>query len=199
MSTVTPGLVPMLSVEEGARVGGAIGMRPEMANIHFYRMLLNSPHVGLVENHINDEILWKGLLAARPEANRLRELAIMRVAWASGSEYMWAHHYSPTVDKQLPGHRPIDVLGVREGATHAAFGDAEKAVMNAVDEMIGDGRISAATVAALRAGLESDGELVELCWVIGIWNALASVMKSLEVPLEEGYQAWAPDGVGPAQ
>jgi alkylhydroperoxidase family enzyme len=197
MSTVTPGLVPMLSVEEGARVGGAIGMRPEMANIHFYRMLLNSPHVGLVENHINDEILWKGLLAKRPEANRYRELAIMRVGWVSGSEYLWAHHYAPVVDKKLPGHRPDNVMGVRQGAAYEGFDEGEKAVMNAVDEMLRDGRVSAGTVTALRSHLESDGELVELVWVIGVWNALASVMKSLETPLEEGYEAWAPDGVGP--
>ncbi len=198
MSTDEPqGLVPMLSVEDAARAAVAAGMREEMSRIHFYRMLLNSPQSGRVENEINDRILWEGRLTVRPEATRLRELAIMRVAWVTRSEYLWAHHFSPTVDVDLPGRRPSDVLGVREGAAYPGFGPAERAVMHAVDEMVRDDRISEETLGALSSLLADDGEVVEICYVIAIWRALTTLMATFQVPLEPGYQAWAPDGRRP--
>lgn len=191
------GLIPMLPVEEAARIAVEVGMREEMSRIHFYRLLMNSPQSARVENEINDRILWEGRLTVRPEATRLRELAIMRVAWATGSEYLWAHHYAPTVDVDLPGKRPADVLAVREGADHPGFGPAERAVMRAVDEMVRDDRISPETLDDLRSELANDGEVVEICYVIAIWRALTTLMATFEVPLEPGYRAWAPDGRRP--
>lgn len=192
------GLIPMLSVEASAEIAVATGLREEMSRIHFYRLLMNSPQSARVENEINDRILWEGRLTVRPEATRLRELAIMRVAWVTGSEYLWAHHYAPTVDVDLPGKRPADVLAVREGAAHPSFGPAERAVMRAVDEMVRDDRISEPVVHELRSLLADDGEVVELCYVIAIWRALTTLMATFQVPLEPGYQPWAPDGLAPA-
>ena len=121
----------------------------------------------------------------------------MRLAWVTGSEYLWAHHYSPTVDKELPGKRPDNVLGVRDGAAFEDFDDAERAVMRAVDELVRDDRVSPATFEDLRSHLANDGELVELVYVIAIWRAITQIMATFEVPLEEGYVPWAPDGVAP--
>lgn len=189
----------MLDEETAAVAAAEAGMRPEMARIHFYRQLLNSPQAGRVENEINDRILWEGRLTVRPEANRLRELAIMRVAWVAQSEYLWAHHFSPTVDVDLPGHRPDHLLGVREGASYAGFGEAERVVMQAVDEMISHGKILRPTVERLREHLADDGELVELCYVISIWHALTRLMATFETELEPAYEPWAPDGQAPGQ
>ncbi|MDA0645968.1 MULTISPECIES: carboxymuconolactone decarboxylase family protein [Nonomuraea] len=193
------GLIPMLPVEEAARIAVEAGMREEMSRIFFYRLLLNSPQSARVENEINDRILWEGRLTRRPEATRLRELAIMRVAWVTGSTYLWAHHYAPTVDVDLPGKRPADVLGVREGAAYEGFGPAERAVMRAVDEMARDDRVSEKTLGDLKEVLANDGEVVEICYVIAIWRALTMLMDTFQVPLEPGYQPWAPDGRRPGE
>jgi alkylhydroperoxidase family enzyme len=189
--------VPMLPEDEAARIAGDVGMRSEMARIHFYRILLHSPQVGRVQNEINDRIQWEGQLTVRPEGTRLRELAIMRLAWVTGSSYAWAHHFSPTVDVDLPGRRPDNVLGVREGSGHAGFTQAERLTMRAVDEVVRDARVSPGTLTELRGELADDGELVELCYVIAIWKAITEVMATFDPPLEAAYQAWAPDGVGP--
>ena len=93
--------VRMLSEDEAAGIAADVGMRPEMARIHLFRILLNSPSVGRVQNELNDRILRQGELTARPEATALRELAIMRLAWVMGSSYAWAHHFYPTVDVDL--------------------------------------------------------------------------------------------------
>ena len=189
--------VRMLSEDEAAGIAADVGMRPEMARIHLFRVLLNSPSVGRVQNEVNDRILRQGELTARPEATALRELAIMRLAWVMGSSYAWAHHFYPTVDVDLSGRRPDNVLGVREGSGHAGFTQAERLTMQAVDEMVRDARVSPGTLAGLRGELASDGELVELCYVIAMWKAVTEVMATFDPPLEANYEAWAPDGVRP--
>ena len=190
-------IVPLLSVAAAESIAQSAGLRPEMSRISFYRMLLHSPQIAKVEGEINDRILWEGQLTRRPEANRLRELAIMRLAWVTHSSYLWAHHFSPTVDKELPGVHPSDLLGVRDGVEHEGFGSAEKAVMAAVDEMVAHGEVSPETVEHLRGALGTNGELVELLYVIAIWRAITMLMATFRVPLEDHYSAWPPDGRGP--
>ena len=67
-------------------------------NTNLHKLLVNSPEMARAFNGIGGYIRFKSKLDPR-----LRELAIMRVAWVTGSEYLWAHHYSPTVDVDLPG------------------------------------------------------------------------------------------------
>jgi alkylhydroperoxidase family enzyme len=108
----------------------------------------------------------------------------MRLAWVTGSSYAWAHHFSPTVDIDLPGRRLANVLSVREGSAHAGFTQAERLTMQAVDEMVRDARVSPGTLTELRGELADDGELVELCYVIAIWKAITEVMATFDPPLE---------------
>ena len=44
----------------------------------------------------------------------------------------------------------------------------------------------------------TDRERIELVATIGNWKMISEVLKSLEVPLDEGFAAWPPDGVSPA-
>jgi hypothetical protein len=39
--------------------------------------------------------------------------------------------------------------------------------------------------------------LVELVTAISAWRMVASILQSLEVPLEEGVSSWPPDGRSP--
>ena len=121
----------------------------------------------------------------------------MRVAWLTRSEYMWAHHYHPMVDKDLPGKRPSNVLAVRDGLAHPDLNDAERVTIRAVDEMVNGTGASPETIETLRSLLANDGEVVELVYVVAIWHALTKLMASFRVPLEPEYSAWAPDGRSP--
>lgn len=185
----------MLPIQEAETAAAGIGVRPEMAAIHFYRLLFQSPIVGRVEHEIN-EILWKGVLAQKEETRRLRELVIMRIAWATGCEYMWAHHFSPVVDKGIPGIRPADVLRVRQWQSDPELSDLDRLVLRGTDEMIQGARVEPETLAALREHL-SDPEATELIYVMAIWRAIASIMFSVGVTIEPGYESWPPDGLSP--
>jgi hypothetical protein len=41
--------------------------------------------------------------------------------------------------------------------------------------------------------------LIELVTAIGAWQMIASILHSLEVPLEEGVSSWPPDGRRPSR
>ena len=40
--------------------------------------------------------------------------------------------------------------------------------------------------------------LLELVSAIGLWRMVSGVLRSLEVPLEEGVSSWPPDGAAPS-
>jgi alkylhydroperoxidase family enzyme len=190
--------VPMVAADVAPELFQRHGLRPQLASLNLYRMLLNSPPVAKLENEINMLIVRAGVLTQRPEALRLRELAIMRLCWKTGDEYVWSHHLQPIVDTDMPGAEELgNKLGVREGADFAGFDEAERCVVRAVDEMVDHGVLADATVGCLRSHLVNDGELVELVYSIALWRAISSVTMSLGVPLEAAYQSWPPDGRRP--
>jgi hypothetical protein len=41
--------------------------------------------------------------------------------------------------------------------------------------------------------------LVELVVAIGNWGLFARLLKSLDVPLDDGMEPWPPDGCGPEE
>lgn len=190
--------VPMVAADVAPDLFERHGLRRELAQLNLYRMLLNSPPVAKLENEINMLIVRAGSLTRRPEALRLRELAIMRLCWKTGDEYVWSHHLSPIVDTNFPGAEDLgNKLGVREGVDFEGFDDAERSVVRAVDEMVDHGVLAESTVRDLRSHLEGDDELVELVYSMALWRAISSVTMSLGVPLEDAYASWPPDGRRP--
>jgi hypothetical protein len=86
---------------------------------------------------------------------------------------------------------------VRDWRGFAGFGAAERAVLAATDETLETGSISAATWRSCETALGSAENLLELVAAIGNWRLFSSLLRSLEIPLEEGVAAWPPDGRRP--
>ena len=80
--------------------------------------------------------------------------------------------------------------GQRENLTVAR----ERAVLAATDEMLAGGTISPETWAACEKYVGAREELLELVAAIGTWRMISSLLRSLEIPLEEGVEPWPPDG-----
>jgi alkylhydroperoxidase family enzyme len=88
-----------------------------------------------------------------------------------------------------------DLLGVRDWQGHNGFGPIERAVLAATDDVVRDGAVSAESWAACERELPCDRTvLIELVTAIGAWRMVASILHSLEVPLEDGVVSWPPDG-----
>lgn len=182
--------VRRLPAEEAKQAAAGVGIPEFMADLAVFQVLLNNPPVAGAVNELLSTLLWKGSLDAR-----LRELLIMRIGWVTGSVYEWTQHWR--VATQL-GIDPDDVLAVRDWASSDRFGAAERAVLKATDETLEDGTISAETWAECAAAIGDDAQLVELVIAIGNWRLFSALLKSLDVPLEDGVEPWPPDGRQPA-
>lgn len=181
--------VARLSPAEAAAAAEAAGIPAYMADLSVFRVLLHHPALARALNDLLATLLWRGALDAR-----LRELVIMRIGWVTASEYEWTQHWR--VAKGI-GMTDDDILGVRDWPAHRGFGPAERAVLAATDETLATGTISAATWAACAEHVGGADALVELVVAIGHWRMYSSLLRSLAVPLEEGVQAWPPDGRRP--
>lgn len=186
---MTEGRIPRLAPELARVVATEAGIPEFMADLSVFQVLLHNPNVAAALNEMLRRLLWEGSLDAR-----LRELVIMRLGWSTGSEYEWTQHWR--VARQL-GVDEEDLLAVRDWQSSNRFGPIEQAVLAATDDVVATGAISEATWARCAELLPDPAQLVELVVAIGNWSLFSSLLRSLEIPLEEGVAPWPPDGQAP--
>ncbi len=161
-----------------------------MAELSIFQMLLNHPRLARTFNDFLATMLWHGALDPR-----LRELVIMRIGWLTACDYEWTQHWRVACGL---GVSADDLLGVRNWREHKGFGPTERAVLAATDDLVREGAVSAESWAACERELQCDRKtLIELVTAIGGWRMVASILHSLEVPLEDGVASWPPDGKSP--
>jgi alkylhydroperoxidase family enzyme len=181
--------IPLLDPVAAKEAAVAAGVPEIVADLNIFRVTLRHPLLARRLSDLLMTLLWEGRLDAR-----LRELVIMRLGWATGSDYEWTQHWR--IARSL-GVDDEDLLGVRDWRSHDAFGPAERAVLAATDETLADGAVTAGTWAACVAHVGDDEVLLELLGVIGAWRMVSAVLRSLDVPLEDGVASWPPHGEGP--
>jgi alkylhydroperoxidase family enzyme len=183
--------VPLLPLDEAKAAADEAGVPDYMAELSIFQVLFNHPQLARVLNDLLAAMLWHGALDSR-----LRELVIMRIGWLTACDYEWTQHWR--VASGL-GVSAQDLLGVRDWQAYDGFGPVERAVLAATDDVVRDGSVSAESWAACERELHSDKTvLVELVTVISAWRMVASILQSLDVPLEDGVAGWPPDGRSPA-
>lgn len=180
--------VPRLSLDEAQRRAADADVPGYMADLSVFQVLLRRPVLAKALNDLLSALLFEGTIDARR-----RELVIMRIGWVTGSEYEWTQHWRVAVGL---GVAPEELLAVRSWEEARCFDPVDQAVLRATDEVVASGAISDATWRQL-ADAFTDDELVELVAVIANWSLFSTVLRSLEVPLEEGVVAWPPDGRRP--
>jgi alkylhydroperoxidase family enzyme len=187
---MSPARVPRLPVDEARAAADEAGVPDYMAELAIFQVLLNHPQLAGALNDLLATMLWRGKLD-----KRLRELVIMRIGWLTASDYEWTQHWRVA---QGLGVTADDLLGVRDWQAYEPFGPAEWAVLAATDDVVRDGAVSAESWAACQREFGADPALlVELVTAIGAWRMVASILHSLQVPLEDGVASWPPDGRAP--
>jgi alkylhydroperoxidase family enzyme len=182
--------VPRLPLDEAKAAADEAGVPNYMAELAIFQVLLNHPKLAGALSDLLATMLWRGTLDSR-----LRELVIMRIGWLTGSDYEWTQHWRVA---QGLGVSADDLLGVREWRAHGAFGPAERAVLSATDDVVLNGTVSSGSWAACQRELGTGSALlVELVTAIGAWRMVASILHSLQIPLEDGLRGWPPDGRAP--
>lgn len=182
--------LPLLPLKEAKAAADQAGVPDYMAELAIFQVLLNHPSLAGRLNDLLASMLWHGVLDPR-----LRELLIMRIGWLTASDYEWTQHWRVA---QGLGVTADDLLGVRNWQAYEGFGPAERAVLAATDDVVRDGAVSAESWAACERDVGADPALlVELVTAIGAWRMIASILRSLQVPLEDGLSSWPPDGLEP--
>jgi hypothetical protein len=112
-----------------------------------------------------------------PEARlvpALRELAILRVAWRTGSGYEWRAHRRMGSEAGLS---TAQIDAIADGPEAEVWSPLEAALLRATDEMIDQHRVGDETWAELTEHF-APAELLELLFVVGGYLCLAAVLNS---------------------
>ena len=189
MTTPPDARIPMLDVDDARAAAARVGVPEGMADLSVFKVLLRHEDLAARVNGLLHQLLWNGALDAR-----LRELIIMRIGWRQGSIYEWTQHWRVARMLEIPED---DLVAVRDWKASDRFGRADRAVLAATDETLGQGAISARTWSELEATVPDERARLEVVIAIANWSMFAQLLRSLEVPLEEGVDPWPPDGAVP--
>jgi alkylhydroperoxidase family enzyme len=134
-------------------------------------------HPRLAAKYLNYNAL---LLREQVLTHRQRELAVLRVAWRTRSQYEWLQHVRLS---QRYDVSTAEVEAIGAGAEGGSWAPLDAAILRATDQLLDSYRIDDDTWSQLAAELEADA-LVELVFVVGTYANLAMVFNSLGVELD---------------
>ena len=180
--------VPMLIEEEARIIGKEAGVPSTMAGLNVFRILSRHPTLAGVVAQQLAMLLYRG----NKLDDRLRELIIMRIGWRTGAMYEWTQHWPIALRVGLTEE---EILGVRDPDNATCLGAAERSVISATDDVLNKGSITNESWQACAGFLKTHEERLELVAAICNWNTFSILLKSLNIPLEGGTEAWPPDGV----
>jgi 4-carboxymuconolactone decarboxylase len=118
---------------------------------------------------------------------RLRQLAILRVAWTRSARYMWASHMRLSL--QL-GLTPQDFEAVRLGPDAPGFSEAERAVLRAVEQLRDRSDLDDAAWNALGEHFDRH-QMMDFLFTIGTYLLLALAFNAMRIELEPELQELA--------
>jgi len=124
-------------------------------------------------------LLGRGVLPGRQ-----RELLILRTAHNCGSDYEWGQHVRIA---GLLGMPRDEIDRVADGPSATGWGEEDRALLQAADELHRDAKISSATWAQLASGLDEQA-LIEIPILVGEYHLVAFALNSVEVDLDEGLE-----------
>jgi len=137
--------------------------------------LAHHPALTTAFNTFNGYILFASTLTPRQ-----RELLVLRVATVRGSAYEWAQHRVLALDNGLDA---AEVDRIAQGPDAPGWAPLDKAMVSAVDELIGDGEIGDATWQALASELDEQ-QLMDLVFTVGVYEILALAFRTFGVGLD---------------
>jgi len=148
--------------------------------IELYRALANSPTMMHAYNGLAYALRHD---AETPRA--VRELAILRTAQLTRSDYEWAHH------RRMGAEAGVTEEQVRElgrWGESEAFDERERAVLRLVDEAH-ELAVAGDTLTEL-GRLFSTSEVVELVLLAAFYQAVARVLQALGIEVEPDYRSY---------
>lgn len=113
---------------------------------------------------------------------RERELAILRVGWLARAPYEWGEHVGYGREVGLSDE---EIERVTHGSDAPGWGEHDRTILRAVEELLGDYAMSTETWQTLAKNW-SEQQLMELLGVVGAYLMTALVYNSLRFELLPG-------------
>jgi 4-carboxymuconolactone decarboxylase len=155
--------------------------------LNLYRAVGHSPST------IAGFIKLGNVLLNRAELSpKLREIAILRIANLTGSEYEWTQHVPIALEVGVTQQRIDDIAKWKRSNS---FNPVEKAVLQYTDEVAQNVKVMNETYNALK-GFLNERCIVELTVSIGYWGMIARVLVPLEIDIEAQSVCSATDLLG---
>ena len=175
--------VPYLSHEDATPDTEALWQRVEaerkMPTANIFRALAHAPAL------LDAFLSYANALRDESELDpKLRELAILAVGHATGSQYEIAHHQPHAIKA---GATRQQIADVADFESSTAFNDAELAVMRLARESTLRVAVSDQRWTEARAHLSAK-QMVELCMTVAWYNSGVRIMGSLGIELEDSYK-----------
>jgi alkylhydroperoxidase family enzyme len=138
--------------------------------------LARHPELTKAFNTFNGYILFSSTLTPRQ-----RELLVLRVAAVRRSAYEWEQHCVLAGDVGLG---PDEVARIAEGPGAPGWSRLDRAMLAAVDELIGEGEIADGTWQLL-AGELDEQQIMDLVFTVGAYEILALAFRSFGIELDD--------------
>jgi alkylhydroperoxidase family enzyme len=143
--------------------------------------------IGLLARHpkmARRFLTFNGWLLQRGELPvRLRELAILRVAYLRRSAFFWGEHSRIATEAGLPADDIARLAEDNEG-----FFGVDRLILEATDELVAHGRADAATWQRLTDELGTH-QAMEVIFVVGTYAMLAMAFDTWRLPPPAGSAA----------
>jgi alkylhydroperoxidase family enzyme len=141
---------------------------PELFAIKLKHLRLFRAHLGLAAELFRTEL-----------EPRDRELAILRTGWHCQAPFEWGEHVK--IGKRF-GLSSEEIERVTQGSAAPGWNEHDRAILSAVEELIGNAMISDATWAILARDL-NEMQLLELPILVAQYQGVAYFQNSLRVSL----------------
>jgi len=122
------------------------------------------------------------VLAKSTLPERERELAILRVGWRCGAEYEFGQH---TIIGQRAGITDQELSWLVRDLAEGGWGDDDRALLTAVDELHDDQCVTDATWEALAARWDEQ-QLLDLVFAVGQYTLVSMALNTLGVQRDPG-------------
>jgi alkylhydroperoxidase family enzyme len=146
------------------------GVKGELPEHHL--VMLHNPELLRLQRDVGAYFLLHAKMAPRD-----RELAILRTAWLCQAPYVWGEHVA--AGKQI-GLTTGEIERVTTGSSATGWDMSDRAVIRAVEELIGDAMISDETWAILAETMTED-QLVELPVLVAQYQCVTYFQNSLRI------------------
>lgn len=151
------------------------GIARQVGEFNVVRTLANHPDLAVAYMTFGIHVLGRSSLTPR-----VREVATLRAAWLSDSDYEWSKHAGPG---RRAGLTPEELQATKVGSEAPLWSDLDRAVLRAVEQLLAGRTIDDDVWETLSRYLDRR-QLLDLVFTIGSYLMLATALRALQVPDE---------------